>query len=115
MAYQTCDVIEAMEADCGQKVKTLRVDGGATRSDFLMQFQADLLGIPVERPKVTEMAARGAAYLAGLAVGFWATKEEIASHWKLDRCFEPSADISWREAMYQGWKKAVQRSLKWAD
>jgi glycerol kinase len=114
MAYQTRDVLDAMEADYGEKAKSLRVDGGATRSDFLMQFQADILGIPVERPSVTEMAARGAGYLAGLGVGFWKSKAEIERHWKLDRLFEPMMSKDQRENLYAGWQKAVQRSLSWA-
>jgi glycerol kinase len=114
MAYQTRDVLDAMEADSGEKAESLRVDGGATQSDFLMQFQADLLGIPVERPSVTEMAARGAAYLAGLGVGFWKSKEEVEQHWKRDRVFEPTMSKEQRENLYDDWKKAVQRSLGWA-
>jgi glycerol kinase len=114
MAYQTRDVLDAMEADSGEKAKSLRVDGGATRSDFLMQFQADILGIPVERPSVTEMAARGAAYLAGLGVGFWKDKDEVARQWKLDRVFDPVMSEEQREELYGGWKQAVQRSLAWA-
>ncbi len=114
MAYQTRDVLDAMEADCGTRAKSLRVDGGATRSEFLMQFQADLLGIPVERPVVTEMAALGAAYLAGLGVGFWKSQDEIAAHWKIDRVFEPKMSRDEAGALYAGWKKAVERCLNWA-
>lgn len=114
LAYQTRDVLNAMESDSGEKATSLRVDGGATKSDFLMQFQADILGIPVERPSVTEMAARGAGYLAGLGVGFWKSKEEIEGHWKLDRIFEPHMSEAQRESLYAGWKKAVERSLGWA-
>jgi len=109
LAYQTRDVLNAMESDSGEKATSLRVDGGATKSDFLMQFQADILGIPVERPSVTEMAARGAGYLAGLGVGFWKSKEEIERHWKLDRVFEPHMSEAQRESLYAGWEKAVQR------
>jgi glycerol kinase len=114
MAYQTRDVMDAMESDSGEKAASLRVDGGATHSDFLMQFQADVLGRPVERPSVTEMAARGAAYLAGLGVGFWQDKEEVARHWKLDRLFEPRMTADQRDGLYAGWRNAVQRSLGWA-
>jgi glycerol kinase len=113
MAYQTKDIIEAMAADSGQYATRLRVDGGASASDLLMQFQADILGIPVERPSVTEMTARGAAYLAGLGVGFWSDKEEVAGHWKLDRIFEPGMSTDRRESLYAGWKAAVQRTLGW--
>lgn len=115
MAYQTRDVLDAMVADSGKKAQSLRVDGGATQSDFLMQFQADILGIPVERPSVTEMAARGAAYLAGLGVGFWKNKEEVAQHWKLDRVFEPTMSEDQRERLYAGWQKAVERAKDWED
>ncbi len=114
MAYQTRDVLDAMIADSGEQVASLKVDGGATQSDFLMQFQADILGIPVERPSVTEMAARGAAYLAGLGVGFWKSKEEIAEQWKLDRSFEPQMSEEERDRLYAGWQNAVERSLGWA-
>ena len=115
IAYRTRDVMDAMASDRGEAAPSLRVDGGATRSDFLMQFQADILGIPVERPSVTEMAARGAAYLAGLGVGFWESKDEVARQWKLDRVFEPAFSVDRRDALYAGWQKAVKRSLQWAE
>ena len=114
LAYQTKDVLEAMESDFRKKAISLRVDGGATKSDFLMQFQADILGKPVKRPLVTEMAARGAAYLAGLGVGFWKSREELEYQWKVDRIFEPQMSKDQRESLYDGWKRAVQRSLNWA-
>jgi glycerol kinase len=114
LAYQTKDVLEAMESDFRKKAVSLRVDGGVTKSDFLMQFQADILGKPVERPLVTEMAARGAAYLAGLGVGFWKSREELEYQWKVDRIFEPQMSKDQRESLYDGWKRAVQRSLNWA-
>ena len=114
IAYQTRDVIEAMEADAGRKAGSLRVDGGATKSDFLMQFQADILGITVERPVVTEMAALGACYLAGLGVGFWESKDEIEENWKIDRVYEPLMGEDKKEELYSDWKRAVERSLKWA-
>lgn len=115
MAYQTRDVLDAMVADSGEKAASLRVDGGATQSDFLMKFQADILGIPVERPSVTEMAARGAAYLAGLGVGFWKNKAEIAQPWKLDRVFEPTMSEDQRERLNTGWQKAVERAKNWEN
>jgi glycerol kinase len=115
IAYRTRDVMDAMASDRGEPAPSLRVDGGATKSDFLMQFQADILGIPVERPSVTEMAARGAAYLAGLGVGFWKSKDEVASQWKLDRVFEPTFSKDRRDELYAGWQKAVDRSLRWAE
>ena len=114
MAYQTKDVIDAMVADSGKKLESLAVDGGATKSEFLMQFQADILGIAVERPVVTEMAALGAAYLAGLGVGFWKDRDDIKHHWKVEKVFEPRMSADNRESLYQGWKKAVERSLHWA-
>ena len=115
IAYQTRDVLEAMSGDSGERVKSLRVDGGATRSHFLMQFQADILGIPVELPSITEMAALGAAYLAGLGVGFWKSREEIAGQWRLARVYEPGMGADRREELYAGWKNAVRRSLKWSN
>ena len=115
IAYQTRDVMDAMALDFGRAAPSLKVDGGATKSGFLMQFQADILGIPVERPKVTEMAARGAAYLAGLAVGFWKNRAELAGHWKLDRAFDPRMSVDQREGMYARWMKAVARSFEWSE
>ena len=114
MAYQTRDVLEAMEADSGIRLQALKVDGGAAANNLLMQFQADLLGVPVERPAVLETTALGAAYLAGLAVGFWRDKEELAARWKLDRRFESRMDAARREKLYGGWKRAVARAMEWA-
>ncbi len=110
MAYQTRDVVECMQKDSGIKAKELRVDGGATRNDFLCQFQADLLGIPVVRPFVTETTALGAAYLAGLAVGFWKNEKEIAQQWQVEKRFEPKMKKSERERLYAGWQAAVARA-----
>lgn len=115
LAYETRDILEAMVADSGQAFSSLRVDGGASRNNFLMQFQADILGVPVVRPAVTEMTALGAAYLAGLGIGFWKSKEEIAEHWKVERIFEPRMSPSRREELYAGWKKAVVRAQRWAE
>jgi glycerol kinase len=114
IAYQSKDMIDAMTADSGKSLTALRVDGGATKSDFLMQFQADILGIPVERPKVTEMAALGAAYLAGLGVGFWESFTVLEKQWQLDKRYEPQMDLKKREELYSGWKRAVERSFNWA-
>lgn len=111
LAYQTKDVLDAMEADSGITLKTLRVDGGVVRNDFLMQFQSDLLDVPVERPLVNETTALGAAYLAGLAVGFWKDRSEIAAHWQLDHTFEPAMEQQQREDLYSGWQKAVQAAM----
>src|SRR3989440_8314862 len=113
MCYQTRDVLEAMEADSGIGFKTLRVDGGAVVNNLLMQFQADILGVPVQRPKVAETTALGAAYLAGIAVGFWSGAQELAAHWAIDRTFEPQMSADQRDSLYAGWKRAVERSLKW--
>lgn len=115
IAYQTRDVLECMQKDSGQTVKALRVDGGATASDFLMQFQADILGITIQKPEVTEMAALGAAYLAGLGVGFWKSKDEIAKQWKVARTFEPNMGEDEKESLYANWKRAVERSFAWAE
>jgi glycerol kinase len=108
LAYQTKDVLTAMEADSGIELKTLRVDGGAVANNFLMQFQSDMLGVPVQRPIINETTALGAAYLAGLAVGFWSDREEIAKQWKIDQTFEVQMAVDVQENLYNGWKKAVE-------
>ncbi|MGV3487560.1 MAG: glycerol kinase GlpK [Tuberibacillus sp.] len=111
LAYQTKDVLTAMEADSGIKLKKLRVDGGAVANNFLMQFQSDILGVPVERPVIAETTALGAAYLAGLAVGYWKDRSEIANKWKVDRTFEVELDDKDRDELYEGWKKAVKATM----
>jgi glycerol kinase len=108
LAYQTRDVLDAMIADSGIDLKTLRVDGGAVKNDLLMQFQSDILGVPVERPVVQETTALGAAYLAGLAVGYWENKEEIAQQWQNEKTFENTMEAEEKDALYAGWKKAVE-------
>ncbi len=108
LAYQTRDVLTAMESDSNIDLKTLRVDGGAVMNDFLMQFQSDILHVPVERPAVNETTALGAAYLAGLAVGFWENIEEVQKHWQLDQKFEPKMEEEKREQLFKGWHKAVK-------
>ena len=113
IAYQTADVIHAMEADAGIALEELRVDGGATANDLLMQFQADLLGVPVVRPAVTETTALGAAYLAGLAVGFWRDLDEIAEQWQVDRRFEPQMDRADAERLLGQWSRALDRARGW--
>jgi len=109
IAYQTRDVVETMTVETGQALTSLRVDGGATANNFLMQFQADILGIPVDRPKVVETTAMGAAFLAGLGVGFWSSLKELEKVRKTERLFQPKMRSSMREELYQGWKKAVER------
>ncbi|MBU9712626.1 glycerol kinase GlpK [Evansella tamaricis] len=112
LAYQTKDVLNAMEADSGIDLKTLRVDGGAVANNFLMQFQGDILNVPVQRPVIQETTALGAAYLAGLATGFWSNREEIAQQWKIDKTFEPVMDEKERTELYDGWKIAVEATTK---
>lgn len=114
IAYQTRDVLDAMQADSGLLVNLLRVDGGATANNFLMQFQSDISGVPVERPQVKEVTALGAAYLAGLAVGFWSSLDEILEMNQAEKVFKPKLLVSEREKMYKGWQKAVSRSFGWA-
>jgi glycerol kinase len=115
IAYQSADVLRAMQKDAGITLTELRVDGGATGNNLLMQFQADVLGVPVVRPKVAETTALGAAYLAGLAVGFWKDAAEVAANWQVDRRFEPSMPRDRVAALTAGWDKAVARSMAWAD
>ncbi|MFP5115803.1 glycerol kinase GlpK [Bacillaceae bacterium C204] len=107
LAYQTKDVLTSMEADSGISLKALRVDGGAVANNFLMQFQSDMLDVPVERPEIKETTALGAAYLAGLAVGYWESQEEIATQWHMDKAFKPNMGEEDRNHLYSGWKKAV--------
>jgi glycerol kinase len=113
VAYQSREVLDAMVVDSGVELKELRVDGGMVPNNFLMQFQADILDVPVERPVVAETTALGAAYLAGLAVGYWEDTGEVKRNWALDRRFEPGMDDASREKLYGGWKRAVQRALQW--
>jgi glycerol kinase len=114
MAYQTCDVLQAMQKDAGIQLSELKVDGGASVNDLLMQFQADLLGVLVKRPKIAETTVLGAAYLAGLAVGYWHDLAEVAGCWVLDRQFQPQMPPEKREILHQRWQQAVSRSLNWA-
>ena len=115
IAYQTREVVEAMAKDTGARPEALRVDGGVARNDFMCQFQADILGIPVERPATTEATALGAAYLAGLATGFWRDEKELAAQHKIVRRFEPAMPESRRNALYEGWLRAVDRAKSWAS
>jgi glycerol kinase len=115
MAYQTRDVLEVMQDEAGLALTTLKVDGGAAANAMLLQFQADLLGVPVRRPVVRETTALGAAYLAGLAVGYWDSLDDVRHNWALDREFAPQMDKARGELLYAGWKKAVSRSLAWDE
>ncbi len=115
IAFQSAEVLHAMERDAGQPLRELRVDGGAARNDFLMQFQADLLGVPVVRPRETETTALGAAYLAGLAVGFWASPREVAAHWQIERTFEPRMSRDAAAERLKQWSRAVQRARGWIE
>ena len=114
LAYQTNDVLQAMKADSGIELSGLKVDGGASRNDFLMQTQADIINAPVERPRCAETTAMGAAYLAGLAVGYWQNKEEVIRNWAIDRVFQPEIGEELREEKISGWNKAVKYSYGWA-
>jgi glycerol kinase len=113
VAYQVADLTDAMYSDTGQKLKELRVDGGASHSAFMMQFQADLLQIPVVRPAVTETTALGAAYLAGLAVGYWKNIESISKQWKAEKVFEPKMAQSQVDELRSRWNVALERAKDW--
>ncbi|MDQ6832555.1 MAG: FGGY-family carbohydrate kinase, partial [Chloroflexota bacterium] len=110
VSYQTRDVLDLMQRESGIAVTQLRVDGGMVRNDFLMQFQADMLGVPVQRPQVTETTALGAAYLAGLAVSYWRDQDEIAANWTVDRTYEPRMPDEERARLYEGWQAAVRKA-----
>jgi glycerol kinase len=115
IAYQTMDVISIMEEESGIKLKSLRVDGGASKNNFLMQFQADILGVPVLRPKIIETTALGTAFLAGLSVGYFKNQDEIIKIWKIDREFQPNMQREEKEKLYRGWKRAVERAKSWEE
>jgi len=114
-AYQTREVLDAMKVDSGVELKALKVDGGMVYNELLMQFQADILNVPVVRPKVVETTALGAAYAAGLAVGFWNNLEDLMANWQIDKTWTPHMDEENRVRLYQGWRKAVDRTLGWVD
>ena len=114
IALQVCDVIDAMKADAGIEVRALKVDGGASANNFLMQFQADMIDAPVNRPACVETTAMGAAYLAGLAVGYWSSKEDVVKNQQLDRVFTPNMDVEERKEKRRGWNKAVKYAYGWA-
>jgi glycerol kinase len=115
MAYQSRDVLDAMERDAGIRLAQLKVDGGAAANNDLLQFQADLLGVPVRRPVVAETTALGAAYLAGLAEGVWGSLEEVAATWQQEAAFVPAADREAADTAHQAWLRAVERSRRWAE
>lgn len=115
LAYQTCDVLKAMEEDSGVSLASLKVDGGACVNNFLMQFQADMIGVNVDRPACIETTALGAAYLAGLACGYWESKEDIVKNWNVSRSFVPQMPEEIREKNKKGWKRAVKAALAWAE
>jgi glycerol kinase len=115
IAYQTNDVLKAMQADSGIEIKELRVDGGATANNLLMQFQSDILQVPVVRPKVYETTALGAAYLAGLAVGYWKSIDDIQEQWQVDKKFTPSMPIEKANELLKGWNRAVKATIAWAE
>jgi glycerol kinase len=115
IAYQTRDVLHCFERDTGLAASGLQVDGGASANDFLMQFQADIVDLPVRRPVVLETTALGAAYLAGLAVGFWKDLSEVRANWQEGRRFEPAMSRERREALYAGWQRAVERARSWVE
>jgi glycerol kinase len=114
-AYQSREVVEAMNQDSGVDLESLKVDGGMVGNDLLMQFQADLLGVPVIRPEVAETTALGAAYAAGLATGFWASEDDLRNNWAEDKRWEPTMDSAKRDEYYKFWKKAVTRTFDWFD
>jgi glycerol kinase len=113
MAYQTKDVVDSMEEDSGIQLREFRADGGAVANEWLMQFQADILGVPVEVPQITETTALGAAYLAGLATGFWESREELDARWKMSRRYEPQMSEEERERLHKQWQEAVERARDW--
>ncbi len=115
IAYQVNDVLRAMEADSGITLNSLKVDGGASANDFLMQVQADIIDAPVQRPCCVETTAMGAAYLAGLAVGYWRSRDDVLRNWSIDRIFQPKITAAQREERLDGWQKAVKRSYSWAE
>jgi len=112
-AYQTREVLEAMERDSGIAIRDLRVDGGMVVNELLMQFQADILGVPVLRPKISETTALGAAYAAGLAVGYWSSTDEIRGNWAVDKSWTAAMDGAKRKKLFTSWQKAVTRSFDW--
>ena len=114
-AYQTREVIDAMQADSGMELTALKVDGGMVVNQLLMQFQADILNAPVVRPKISETTALGAAYASGLAVGFWKNLDELRVNWQVNKRWVPQMEAETRKDLYQSWKKAVERTFNWVE
>jgi glycerol kinase len=114
-AYQVREVLDAMEQDSGVRLTSLKVDGGMVSNSLLMQFQADLLGVPVVRPKIAETTALGAAYAAGLSVGFWNSLADLRQNWQVSQTWEPHMDAKTRDALYKTWLKAVEKTFNWVD
>jgi glycerol kinase len=114
-AFQTREVVDAMEKDSGVRLTSLKADGGMVYNDLLMQFQADILNVPVVRPKVAETTALGATYAAGLATGFWGNLEDLRQNWAVDKTWEPKMDEATRERLYRDWKRAVERTFDWVE
>jgi glycerol kinase len=114
-AYQTREVLEAMKKDAGVALRSLKVDGGMVLNDLLMQFQSDILNVPVVRPEVAETTALGAAYAAGLAGGFWSNLEDLRANWRAAKTWEPDMSAEQRDQLYKGWLKAVERTFNWVD
>ena len=113
ITYQVRDVVEAMSNEANLNIPILRVDGGGTSNSFLMQFQADILGIPIQKAEIAEITALGSAYLAGLAIGIWEDATQIAKNWRASKIYEPNMSLDQRENLYSGWKKAVDRAKEW--
>jgi glycerol kinase len=114
-AYQTREILDAMKSDSGVELKALKVDGGMVYNELLMQFQADILDLPVIRPRVAETTALGAAYAAGLAVGFWDSTEDLRRNWQVDKTWQPAMERKKRDDLYKGWLKAVERTFNWVE
>jgi len=114
-AYQTREVLEAMHKDSGVELKALKVDGGMVYNELLMQFQSDILGVPVVRPRVAETTSLGAAYAAGMAVGFWSSLEETRANWQIDKTWQPQMAAEQQAKLYRGWKRAVERTFNWVE
>ena len=114
-AFQSREVLEAMQADSGVNLSQLKVDGGMVVNELLMQFQADILGVPVVRPKVSETTALGAAYAAGLAIGLWDNTDDLRANWEQDKVWQPNMDSETQKVLYAGWKKAVTRTFDWIE